>query len=85
MAVNPDKVETTSANVRSRALLEGKYVFGGGSICLNTAFWWYSGRFEKWHLHRLIKSDIPIKIACFVFDSRRCATIVLVMIISTAC
>jgi len=42
--------------------LREKYVFVGGSIYSNTAFWWYSGRFEKWHLYRLIESDYFNKI-----------------------
>jgi hypothetical protein len=31
--------------------------FVGGSICLARAFWWYSGRFEKWYFYMLIRSD----------------------------
>jgi superfamily II DNA/RNA helicase len=31
--------------------------FVGGSICLARAFWWYSGRFEKWYFYMLINPD----------------------------
>jgi len=41
--------------------LREKYVFVGGSIYSNTALWWYSGRFEKWHFYWLIKADYFIK------------------------
>lgn len=47
------KLQAPASRLSERCL-RGKYVFVGGSIYLSTAFWWYSGRFEKWYVYRLI-------------------------------